>query len=387
MFSFISNHAGKHARRVFFAFARHILLPAAGLFLLTLCVACAASGPGENGAASAAAQKDRNTLTVLCVDFPEYDWTRSIIGAANNSQPASASQDKNAKKIVVQLLNTAGADMHSYQPSTADIAAVASCDVLVYTGGTSENWVTSALKEAVNPDMTVVNLMDYLGDSVKEEELAEGMQGDSHGHTHSHAQEDDDHDGSHDHGEEHHHEDEIEYDEHIWLSVKNAEKIVEELTNVLAGKDTKHAQAIRENASAYQSRLNELDTQYAQAVQSAKHDTVLFGDRFPFRYLVDDYGINYYAAFAGCSSETSASFKTVVFLSGKIDELGLSKVLVIENSGEQVAKTVIENTKNKNAEILTLDSMQSVTKKQIADGYTYLSVMEKNLEVLKAALN
>ena len=251
--------------------------------------------------------------------------------------------------------------------------------------------VAKALKEAVNPDMTVVNLMDYLGDSVKEEELAEGMQGDSHGHTHSHAQEDDDHDeahdGSHDHGEEHHHEDEIEYDEHIWLSVKNAEKIVEELTNVLAGKDTKHAQAIRENASAYQSRLNELDTQYAQAVQSAKHDTVLFGDRFPFRYLVDDYGINYYAAFAGCSSETSASFKTVVFLSGKIDELGLSKVLVIENSGEQVAKTVIENTKNKNAEILTLDSMQSVTKKQIADGYTYLSVMEKNLEVLKAALN
>ena len=252
--------------------------------------------------------------------------------------------------------------------------------------------MTSALKEAVNPDMTVVNLMDYLGDSVKEEELAEGMQGDSHGHTHSHAEEDDDHDevhgGSHDYGEEeHHHEDEIEYDEHIWLSVKNAEKIVEELTNVLAGKDTKHAQAIRENAGTYQSRLNELDTQYAQAVQSAKHDTVLFGDRFPFRYLVDDYGINYYAAFAGCSSETSASFKTVVFLSGKIDELGLSKVLVIENSGEQVAKTVIENTKNKNAEILTLDSMQSVTKKQIADGYTYLSVMEKNLEVLKAALN
>ena len=130
-----------------------------------------------------------------------------------------------------------------------------------------------------------------------------------------------------------------------------------------------------------------MDTQYAQAVQSAKHDTVLFGDRFPFRYLFDDYGINYYAAFAGCSSETSASFKTVVFLSGKIDELGLSKVLVIENSGEQVAKTVIENTKNKNAEILTLDSMQSVTKKQIADGYTYLSAMEKNLEVLKAALN
>ena len=313
-------------------------------FLLCITSIAAMAGCGKLPSSFVTSDK----IKVVCTTFPQYDWVR---------------------------LTDNGVDMHSYQPSTADIAAVASCDVLVYTGGTSENWVTSALKEAVNPDMTVVNLMDYLGDSVKEEELAEGMQGDSHGHTHSHAQEDDDHDeahdGSHDHGEEHHHEDEIEYDEHIWLSVNNAEKIVEELTN----------------ASAYQSRLNELDTQYAQAVQSAKHDTVLFGDRFPFRYLVDDYGINYYAAFAGCSSETSASFKTVVFLSGKIDELGLSKVLVIENSGEQVAKTVIENTKNKNAEILTLDSMQSVTKKQIADGYTYLSAMEKNLEVLKAALN
>lgn len=343
-------------------------------FLLCITSIAAMAGCGKLPSSFVTSDK----IKVVCTTFPQYDWVRQILG-------------ENGDEFEIKLLTDNGVDMHSYQPSTADIAAVASCDVLVYTGGTSENWVTSALKEAVNPDMTVVNLMDYLGDSVKEEELAEGMQGDSHGHTHSHAQEDDDHDeahdGSHDHGEEHHHEDEIEYDEHIWLSVKNAEKIVEELTNVLAGKDTKHAQAIRENASAYQSRLNELDTQYAQAVQSAKHDTVLFGDRFPFRYLVDDYGINYYAAFAGCSSETSASFKTVVFLSGKIDELGLSKVLVIENSGEQVAKTVIENTKNKNAGILTLDSMQSVTKKQIADGYTYLSAMQKNLDVLKAALN
>ena len=343
-------------------------------FLLCITSIAAMAGCGKLPSSFVTSDK----IKVVCTTFTQYDWVRQILG-------------ENGDEFEIKLLTDNGVDMHSYQPSTADIAAVASCDVLVYTGGTSENWVTSALKEAVNPDMTVVNLMDYLGDSVKEEELAEGMQGDSHGHTHSHAQEDDDHDeahdGSHDHGEEHHHEDEIEYDEHIWLSVKNAEKIVEELTNVLAGKDIEHAQAIRENASAYQSWLNELDTQYAQAVQSAKHDTVLFGDRFPFRYLVDDYGINYYAAFAGCSSETSASFKTVVFLSGKIDELGLSKVLVIENSGEQVAKTVIENTKNKNAEILTLDSMQSVTKKQIADGYTYLSAMEKNLEVLKAALN
>ena len=220
-------------------------------FLLCITSIAAMAGCGKLPSSFVTSDK----IKVVCTTFPQYDWVRQILG-------------ENGDEFEIKLLTDNGVDMHSYQPSTADIAAVASCDVLVYTGGTSENWVTSALKEAVNPDMTVVNLMDYLGDSVKEEELAEGMQGDSHGHTHSHAQEDDDHDeahdGSHDHGEEHHHEDEIEYDEHIWLSVKNAEKIVEELTNVLAGKDTKHAQAIRENASAYQSRLNELDTQYAQ---------------------------------------------------------------------------------------------------------------------------
>ena len=124
-------------------------------------------------------------IKVVCTTFPQYDWVRQILG-------------ENSDEFEIKLLTDNGVDMHSYQPSTADIAAVASCDVLVYTGGTSENWVASALKEAVNPDMTVVNLMDYLGDSIKEEELAEGMQGDSHGHTHSHAEEDDDHDEAHD---------------------------------------------------------------------------------------------------------------------------------------------------------------------------------------------
>ena len=144
-------------------------------------------------------------IKVVCTTFPQYDWVRQILG-------------ENSDEFEIKLLTDNGVDMHSYQPSTADIAAVASCDVLVYTGGTSENWVASALKEAVNPDMTVVNLMDYLGDSIKEEELVEGMQGDSHGHTHSHAEEDDDHDeahdGSHDHEEEHHHEEEEHHHHH-----------------------------------------------------------------------------------------------------------------------------------------------------------------------------
>ena len=220
MFSFISNHAGKHARRVFFAFARHILLPAAGLFLLTLCVACAASGPSENGAASAAAQKDRNTLTVLCVDFPEYDWTRSIIGAANSSQPASASQDKNAKKIVVQLLNTVGADMHSYQPTIADMVKIANCDLLIYNGGASQFWVEDALKAYPNPDRQVLSLMrlfesepDRFPTYVQDEDEHEHEE-----HAHSH--------GEHDH--------EDETDEHLWLSLKMSREFCRATASQLA---------------------------------------------------------------------------------------------------------------------------------------------------------
>lgn len=301
-------------------------------------------------------------IKVVCTVFPQYDWVRQILG-------------EHIGQFDVKLLADNGVDMHSYQPSTADIAAIASCDVLIYTGGASDVWVENALKEAVNPNMTVINLMEVLGDTVKEEELVEGMQEeDEHEHT--------DETGGSRQGSE-----EIEYDEHIWLSVKNAERIVEELTRVLAEKDTQNAQAIKQNSAAYADSLKTLDMQYQEMVQSAKRDTVLFGDRFPFRYLIDDYGIKYYAAFAGCSSETNASFETVVFLAGKVDELGLDSVLVIENSGEQVAKTVIENTKNKNAAILILDSMQSVTAKDMEQGYTYLSAMQKNLEVFRTALN
>lgn len=227
----------------------------------------------------------------------------------------------------------------------------------------------NALKEAVNKDMAVVNMMEVLEDFIKEEEIVEGMQS-----------------GEDDH-EEHDHEEEIEYDEHVWLSVRNAEAVVEKLTEVFSEKDKEHATDIQKNAESYVAQLKQLDLQYREVVNTAKKDTVLFGDRFPFRYLIDDYQLNYYAAFAGCSSETNASFETVVFLSDKMDELGLNSILVIENSDQQVAKTIIENTKKKNAEILILDSMQSVTEKDIAGGYTYLSSMQNNLEVLKKALN
>lgn len=295
-------------------------------------------------------------IKVVCTTFPQYDWAQQIIG-------------EHTDRFDVKFLTDNGVDMHSYQPSTADIAAIASCDILIYVGGESDKWVENALKEAVNKDMAVVNMMEVLEDFIKEEEIVEGMQS-----------------GEDDH-EEHDHEEEIEYDEHVWLSVRNAEAVVEKLTEVFSEKDKEHATDIQKNAESYIAQLKQLDLQYREVVNTAKKDTVLFGDRFPFRYLIDDYQLNYYAAFAGCSSETNASFETVVFLSGKMDELGLNSILVIENSDQQVAKTIIENTKKKNAEILILDSMQSVTEKDIAGGYTYLSSMQNNLEVLKKALN
>lgn len=333
--------------------------------VLCALILCITGFTGCKNLPSAFAVSDK--IKVVCTIFPQYDWVMQILGSEGEA-------------FDVKLLTDNGVDMHSYQPSTADIAAVASCDILIYTGGESEKWIEDTLKEAVNKDMTVINLMEVLGENVKEEEIAEGMQGDSHGHSHSHEKE-------HEYEESHYHEDEAEYDEHIWLSIRNAEKIISELINVLAQKDTENAKIIIENGTLYKKELEKLDEEYSNMIQSAKRDTILFADRFPFRYLVDDYNINYYAAFAGCSSETSASFKTVVFLSEKIDELELNDVLVIENSTDQVAKTVIANTKNRTAQIHTLDSMQSVTKSKIDNGYTYLSVMKQNFEVLYTALN
>ena len=325
---------------------------AAIICTLVLCMSML-SGCGD------VSQKFSNSgkIKIVCTIFPQYDWIRQIIGEKSDD-------------FEIKLLTENGADVHSYQPSVSDIAAVASCDILIYTGGESDKWIEDALKEAVNKNMTVINLMDMLGGYVKEEEIIEGMQNSEHEH------------------EEHNHEDEeIEYDEHVWLSLKNAKVLVEGIEDALKVKDSTNASVYEKNGQEYLKELEKLDEQYTNMADTAKHDTVLFADRFPFRYLIDDYNLNYYAAFAGCSSETDASFETVVYLSGKVDELGLNSVLVIENSGEKVAQAVIGNTKNRNAKILTLNSMQSVTAEQIKAGCTYIGIMQNNLEILSMALN
>ena len=182
----------------------------------------------------------------------------------------------------------------------------------------------------------------------------------------------------HDHGEE--------ADEHVWLSLKHAETLVTAIANTLQELDSANKDTYAANASSYIEKLYALDGAYQPAVNGAARKTVLFGDRFPFRYLVDDYGLRYYAAFAGGSAETEASFETVSFLAKKVDELGLPCVLTIEGNNHKLAETIVRSTAGKKQKVLTMDSMQSTTSKDVANGATYLSVMEKNLSVLKEAL-
>lgn len=188
------------------------------------------------------------------------------------------------------------------------------------------------------------------------------------------------------HMEGHGHGHEEEADEHVWLSLKNAKTLVDAISNALQELDPDNKDAYAANAAAYIEKLSALDGAYQSAVDGAARKTVLFGDRFPFRYLVDDYGLRYYAAFAGCSAESEASFETVSFLAKKVDELGLPCVLTIEGKNHKLAETIVQSTTKKNQKVLTMDSMQSMTSEDAANGATYLSVMEQNLSVLKEAL-
>ena len=290
-------------------------------------------------------------LQVVTTIFPIYDWVNNVLG----DNPADAN--------VTWLLDS-GVDLHSYQPSVTDVVNISTCDLFVYVGGESDAWVTDALRESTNPDMIVLSLMDVLGDTTLEEELVEGMQGE----------------------DEEDEEEEPEYDEHVWLSLQNAGVIVSKIADALGNLDKAHADAYKANAKAYGEKLSALDEQYRQAVSASTHKTVLFGDRFPFRYLTEDYDLTYYAAFVGCSAETEASFETITFLAGKVDELGLPAVLTIEGGDHRIAETIVKNTKDKNQQILTLDSLQSTTATAAKNGATYLSAMEQNLTVLKQAL-
>lgn len=304
-------------------------------------------------------QNDTNKtdkLSIVTTIFPEYDWVREILG------------DKADNAEITMLLDN-GVDLHSYQPTADDIVKISDCDLFIYVGGESDGWVEDALRNAANGNMKVINLLEVLGDSVKTEEIVEGMQEEEH---------------EHEDAEEHEHEEEA--DEHVWLSLKNAKMLVRVISKALQELDPNNKDIYAANADAYVKKLSALDAEYQAAVDAASNKTILFGDRFPFRYLVDDYGLRYYAAFVGCSAETEASFETISFLAKRVDEWKLPCVLTIEGAQHKIAETIVQNTTTKNQKVLTMDSMQSTTTQDVKNGTTYLSVMEKNLSVLKEAL-
>lgn len=319
--------------------------------IVCLCL-CTLLLAGLFGCTANSPQASETSLHIVTTIFPLYDWTREILGSeADHAQ--------------LDLLLASGVDMHSFQPTAADIVDIATCDVFLYVGGESDKWVEDALRQNANPNRIVLDLMDVLGDAVQEEELVEGMEAEQ---------------GDHD---EH---DEPAYDEHIWLSIKNAIVLCDRIAQALETADPAHTAVYKANAAAYIEKLQALDAAYAEAAANAAYTTLLFGDRFPFRYLTEDYGLSYYAAFVGCSAETEASFETIVFLANKLDELRLPVILQIESADGSIAETVRKATQSQSQTILTLDSLQSVTAADIKAGATYLGAMEQNLTVLRQAL-
>jgi len=333
----------------------------------------------EQGAAEAIEEatevsdtNDDGKLSIVTTIFPEYDWVKTIVG-------------ENAENVDITMLLDNGVDLHSYQPTAEDIMKIATCDMFVYVGGESDEWVEDALAEATNENMVVIDLLDVLGDSVKEEEIVEGMEAEEE-HEHDEAEEADAEEAEEAVEADADEQEEVEYDEHVWLSLKYAETLCTEIEAQLETIDPDNAETYKANLDSYVAELDALDAQYQETVDAASVKTLLFGDRFPFRYLVDDYGLDYYAAFVGCSAETEASFETIIFLADKVNELGLNAVMTIEGNDHTIAETVRDNTESKDQEILTLDSMQSTTSEDVANGASYLSIMTDNLEVLKSAL-
>lgn len=304
------------------------------ILVLAFCLAlCSLTG--------CAGKSTQDTLSVVAVIFPEYDWVRQIIGADSG--------------IELHLLVDDGVDPHSFQPSVADMVKVSECDLLIYGGGESDAWVADALK---GTEKATVALLPLLGDQAHQEEVVAGMQV---------------------------HDPEDETDEHVWMSLPNAALFCTAITEELARLAPHRADTFRANLAAYLNQLSTLDEAYRQTVDNAEKDTIVVCDRFPYRYLTEDYGLNYYAAFPGCSAETGASFETVVFLSDRVKELDLNALIITETSDGRLAKTVAENAGRGDMPILTLNSMQSVSGEQ-AKKTDYLSIMEANRQVLEQAL-
>ena len=316
------------------------------------------SSATESSSVAESKSEETKKLNIVTTIFPAYDWVKQIVG--------------DNKNVEISFLIDKGVDLHSYQASAADIAKITDSDLFVYVGGESDDWAEDIIKE--NPNLKYINMVDSIGEAALAEELVEGMQD----------EEEHDHEGEeHAHEEGEHEDGEEEIDEHVWLSIKNAETIVSAIEVKLAEIDPDNKAEYEKNANDYLAKLDELDKEYKDTLSSIQNKTIIVGDRFPFRYLVNEYGIKYYAAFKGCDAGSEASFETVKFLANKMDELNMSDIFIIDGSKGDLAKTIVDNTKDKNAKVLVLDSMQST---KSSDNASYLDIMKKNLEVLKEVL-
>ena len=298
---------------------------------------------------------DDARLNIVCTNFPAYDFVRNVIGENNEA-------------VKVTYLLEKGVDMHNYQASADAVAKLMKADLCVYVGGESEAWVEDVLDSASAKEVTAVRFMDVV--ELKHEVIKAGME-------HEHEE------GGH---EEHEHEESCTYDEHVWLSLKNAAEMTDAVCTALTVLDADNAVTYRENADRYIEELNALDEEYRKAVDSAKSRVIVVADRFPFLYLAEDYGIEYYAAFPGCSAETEAGFETIAFLAEKVKEHKASVVFQIETSNGTLARTVIGASGMDGVKSGILDSMQSVSKDKAEGGYSYLLAMKDNLAALKEAL-
>ncbi len=289
---------------------------------------------------------DADKINILCTTFPQYDWVCNIT--------------KGSASVQVSFLLADGTDIHSFQPSADDIIKISSCDMFIYNGGISDSVFEDILSTTKNAEPIVFNMMKSLKPYLLTEsqiEIAEQ----------EHAQHN-------------------EYDEHIWLSLKNASLLCKSISDELIKLNPSEANLYEQNTNSYIEKLNLLDSKYLDTVNNAKIHELVFVDRFPFRYLANDYSITCYAAFPGCSSETDASFNTILYLAEKINELGNNTAITIDNSNIFISDTVKE-ARGMDFKIYEMNSLQSVTAQEVNSGLTYLSAMEDNLSTLTMALN
>ncbi|MBO5347705.1 MAG: zinc ABC transporter substrate-binding protein [Lachnospiraceae bacterium] len=318
--------------------------------LCTLLLSMAVFGGCASEQEPSTKEESAGKVRVVCTTFPQYDWVMNLL-------------DGVSEQVDVTLLVKNNADIHNYQPSAQDMTTLKEADLFIYVGGESDTWVSDLMKA----DSKLAKKSLSLSGVLLEENMLKYAE-------HKHEE--------HNHEEEHVHE----YDEHVWLSLENAEVLCEYIGEEICNLMPEYTDEIQNSTAAYIGELQKLDVEYRSMVQASAGETLIFGDRFPFCYLVSDYDIEYYAAYTGCNAEIEVGFDTIIELAGRVDELESSYVMVIDGSDRSIAKTILESAKRKEVEILELDSIQSVSWEDVQNGASYLGIMKKNLEVLKKAL-